>query len=149
MANLLGRSPSAVGMKLGNFARLDPSLKSRGISGLSNGAKGEVEIWNEFKASPEELAYESEKVRSNLLGVEIEVSSEIVTNDLPIEGKDREAIVKQRVNQSFFRRRVLSAYDNRCCISGLRIPQLLVAGHIIPWAEDRENRLNPLRLMSG
>jgi len=36
---------------------------------------------------------------------------------------------------------VLSAYNNECCITGLSVPQLLVAIHIIPWSLDRENRL--------
>ena len=41
------------------------------------------------------------------------------------------------------RRRVLSAYQNRCCITGLPIQSLLVASHIVPWADDAANRLNP------
>lgn len=47
-----------------------------------------------------------------------------------------------RVNQRFFRKMVLAAYDNTCCITGLNMPALLVAGHIKPWA-DEANRLNP------
>jgi len=143
LAKLINRSPSAVGMKLGNFARLDPALQKRGVSGLSHGANGEEEIWHEFAETPEELAYESEKLHAELLGKSIEQVTEIETYDLPREGKDRETIVKVRVNQSFFRRRVLSAYDYKCCITGLSTQQLLVAGHIVPWAEDTTNRLNP------
>jgi len=48
-----------------------------------------------------------------------------------------------RVGQNFFRRSVLSAYDYRCCITGLAIPKLLVASHIVPWRVDAANRLNP------
>src|SRR6185295_1681328 len=62
---------------------------------------------------------------------------------LPPPGREREAIVRVRVNQSFFRRRVLSAYDFRCCVTGLSVRPLLVASHIIPWAIDTTNRLNP------
>src|SRR6185369_4845604 len=47
------------------------------------------------------------------------------------------------VNQSFFRRRVLSAYNFRCCVTGLSIKSLLVASHIVPWSVDTDNRLNP------
>lgn len=143
LAKVIGRSPSSVGMKLGNFARLDPALQSRGISGLSNGAKGEVDIWDEFHESPEDLAYESEKLRAHYFKTRLETSTEIETCDLPQIGREREALVKQRVNQSFFRRRVLTAYENKCCITGLAIPQLLVAGHIVPWSQDIPNRLNP------
>jgi putative restriction endonuclease len=39
-----------------------------------------------------------------------------------------------RVNQRFFRTVVLAAYENKCCITGLAAPELLVAGHIVGWA---------------
>ncbi len=143
LASLIDRTPSSVGMKLGNFGRLDPVLKARGVSGLKNGAKGEVEVWEEFKESPEDLVYESEKLRAKRHNIDISQSAEIVIDDLNLIGKDREILVKQRVNQSFFRRRVLTAYDNKCCITGLAIPQLLVAGHIIPWSQNISLRLNP------
>ncbi len=31
----------------------------------------------------------------------------------------------------------------RCCITGLAIPQLLNASHIVPWSFDVKNRTNP------
>lgn len=43
-AKILGRSPSALNMKVGNIGRLDPDLKKRGITGLVHGAKMEKEI---------------------------------------------------------------------------------------------------------
>jgi putative restriction endonuclease len=67
----------------------------------------------------------------------------VETQDLPPAGLEREAIVRLRVNQNFFRRRVLSAYNHRCCITGLAVPALLTASHIVPWATDYANRLNP------
>ena len=51
--------------------------------------------------------------------------------------------MRVRVNQSFFRSRILSAYNFRCCVTGLTVQPLLTASHIIPWAEDEKNRLNP------
>ena len=62
---------------------------------------------------------------------------------MPKEGKVREQIVKARVNQCFFRRTVLSAYNSTCCITGLQNTSLLIAGHIKPWGLDEVNRLNP------
>jgi putative restriction endonuclease len=38
---------------------------------------------------------------------------------------------------------ILSSYDQTCCITGLKIPELLVASHIVPWAKDTKNRMNP------
>ena len=40
-ANLLGRTPSALNMKIGNIGRLDPELKSRGIVS-SGGQKTDI-----------------------------------------------------------------------------------------------------------
>jgi putative restriction endonuclease len=142
LANLLGRSVGSVSRKLANFARLDPVLQARGIKGLLHGAKGEEEVWNEFAEHPEELAFESEKLFAERLDKRIEEVTQIETDDLPPPGREREAIIKVRVNQSFFRKRVLSAYAFRCCVTGLEIRPLLVAGHIVPWAVDKENRLN-------
>lgn len=129
-------------MKLSNFARLDPALQARGIVGLRGGAKGEEEVWDEFKQQPEKLALESQQLLADRLAKPVEAVAQIRTDDLPREGIEREALVRFRVNQSFFRRRILSAYEFRCCVTGLAVPELLVASHIVPWAQDPANRLN-------
>ncbi len=110
---------------------------------MKHGAKGEEEIWREFRAHPEALAFESERLKAARLGQPIEQVADLETDDLPPIGRDREAIVRLRVNQSFFRSRILSAYNFRCCVTGLTVQPLLTASHIIPWAEDEKNRLNP------
>jgi len=143
LARLLGRSVGAVSLKLSNFARLDPALQARGIRGMRHGAKGEEAIWHEFADQPETLAFESERLLANRLGQPIEEVADVDTGDLPPAGREREATVRVRVNQSFFRDRILSAYNFRCCVTGLTVQPLLTASHIIPWAEDEKNRLNP------
>jgi len=143
LAKILGRTVGAASLKLSNFARLDPALRARGIRGMSHGAHGELEVWNEFASHPEELVFESERLLANRLGQSIEKVADVETNDLPATGIEREATVRVRVNQSFFRSRILSAYNFRCCVTSLNIQPLLTASHIIPWAEDKENRLNP------
>ena len=144
ISQTINRSVSAVALKLANFARLDPSLQNRGLSGMSNGSKGEVEIWNEFNNNWEELAYESERILAQYRNNPLERSANIYTGDLPPEGKERETVVRVRVNQSFFRNAVLASYDNKCCITGVAIPELLVAGHIIPWSVEPAHRTNPV-----
>ena len=62
--------------------------------------------------------------------------------DIP-EGKVREAVVKVRVNQNFFRQMILAGYRSRCSICALPKEDLLVAGHIIPWSADAALRMNP------
>ncbi len=138
-ANIIGRSPSALNMKIGNFGRLDPELKKQGITGLVNGSKLEEEIWNEFNGNWEKLAFESEELIAKFQNKKIE---DIELENFP-EGKERETTVKARVNQSFFRSTILSSYNLKCCITGLSIPDFLVASHIKPWSKDKENRTNP------
>jgi len=110
---------------------------------MSHGAKGEEEIWLQFSNNAEALAWESERLLAQVLGKRIEEVAEVETDDLPRSGVERDAVVRLRVNQSFFRKRILSAYNYRCCITGLNVQPLLVASHILPWAEDVPNRLNP------
>jgi putative restriction endonuclease len=38
---------------------------------------------------------------------------------------------------------ILLDYGTQCCVSGLNVPGVLRASHIVSWAEDKENRLNP------
>jgi len=143
LASIIGRSNSAVALKLANFARLDPALQERNISGMSHGSKGEIAIWDEFSEDWEELSWQSERILAEYKEDSVEKSAGIVVDDLPAEGKERSSLVKTRVNQSFFRKTILASYDNRCCITGISISDLLVAGHIIPWSVDKKNRMNP------
>lgn len=100
------------------------------------------DIWNEFNNNWENLAYESELLIAKFSKKTIEETAHIEASELP-KGKEREAIIKTRVNQSFFRSSILSSYNQKCCITGLSISDFLVASHIIPWAKDERNRLNP------
>lgn len=141
-AHLLGRSPSALNMKIGNLGRLDPTLKAQGITGLVHGARIEQKVWDEFYANPDKFAYESECLIAKLSHRSIEETANIDTTNLPI-GEERISVVKQRVNQSFFRSAVLNSYNSQCCISGIKAPELLESCHIVDWAEDNINRTNP------
>lgn len=63
--------------------------------------------------------------------------------DLTKEGTDVISQAKYRKGQDYFRRMVLKNYAGQCALTGIDIPQLLLASHIIPWSEDKEKRLNP------
>lgn len=140
LAKAIGRTPSAVSWKLANFARLDPALKKRNVAGAGHGAHAEVEIWHEFNDDWEKLAFESQRLLEKTTGRASEFVEE--TRDFP-QGMTRDVVVRVRMNQAFFRAAVLTAYDARCCITGLSIPQLLTASHIVPWSVDVKNRTNP------
>ena len=47
------------------------------------------------------------------------------------------------MNQNVFRQIVLANYNRKCAITGIDIPDLLVASHIIPWSQNEVERLNP------
>lgn len=143
LAALIGRTDNAVAFKLVNFASLDPSLQQRGIKGASNVSSLDKEIWNEFYAHWDVLPYESEKLLAQFQNTTVEYINNISEQDLPKEGKERERLVKTRVNQSFFRNTILAAYNNTCCITGIEQREFLIAGHIKPWGIDEANRLNP------
>lgn len=143
LANLIGRTPSAVSRKLSNFASFDPSLQERGIVGLTNTSKLDKVIWNEFYENWDKLVFESEKVKAEFENTPLEKLHSIDKQTEPKTGVEKEQTVKARVNQNFFRQMILANYDYRCCITGLKQPELLIAGHIKPWSEDKENRVNP------
>lgn len=145
MAKLIGRSANAVALRLVNYAACDPKLKSRGIKGMEHGSKDCKVLWEEFADNQEQLMFESEQILARYEGVSIEKKFENEIRDIPksIVGKEKERLVRTRVNQSLFRIMVLSNYDGQCALTGIDIPDLLVASHIIPWAKNENERLNP------
>jgi putative restriction endonuclease len=140
LARAIGRTPSAVSWKLANFARLDPALRKRNIAGATHGAKAEIEIWEEFSSDWEKRTFESGRLLAQITGHVKELEDE---PKLFPEGKTREAVVRTRINQGFFRAAVLAAYGSTCCITGCSLPELLNASHIVPWVVDIKNRTNP------
>lgn len=143
-AELIGRTPSSIALKLGNFASFDPTLKERGIKGASNASKLDKKIWDEFYNNWDTALLESENLLAQAKHTTIEKLNKIEVHDLPREGKDKERLVKARVNQSIFRTLILATYNNTCCITGIDNPDLLIASHIVPWSKDEKNRLNPM-----
>lgn len=128
IAQLVGRTPDAVDMKIGNFGSLDPELQKQGIKGLRNASRLDREVWAEFHQDWKARIGESERLIA----------------DYPTEGRERIAPRVVRENQDFFRRAILSAYESRCCVTGIDLAALLNASHIKPWAAaDKTERLNP------
>ena len=143
-AELIGRTPSSIALKLGNFASFDPTLKERGIKGASNASKLDKQIWDEFYNNWDAALLESEKLLAQTKHTTIEKLNKIEIDDLPREGKEKERLVKVRVNQSIFRTMILATYNNKCCVTGIDNTDLLIASHIVPWSKDEKNRLNPM-----
>lgn len=62
-----------------------------------------------------------------------EIDKEIETKQL--QGEEREALIKVRVNQSAFRKLLMRRYTH-CCLCDVDDESLLVASHIKPWAKS-------------
>ncbi len=142
-AKLIERTPSALAMKLSNIASLDPVITSSGRRGLEGASLADKSMWEEMQNNWGDFIEESEKEIQRITesGKTIPLEDEPEITDF--RGTNKTIQTEARVGQSFFRKAVLSAYNNKCCISGLTIPKLLVASHIVPWRVDESNRLNP------
>ncbi len=143
LAELLGRTPSSIAMRLVNFASIDPYHQERGVSGLSGGLKQCQPIWDEFNNNREELIFESENILAEYENQSIENKYSDILKDMNLKGEEKVREVKTRVNQSVFRQIILNVYSTKCAISRIDIPELLNASHIIPWSKNEKERLNP------
>lgn len=142
LARLIGRTDNSAALRLVNFAACDPYIINSGRKGMPAGIPVCKPIWDEFANDKEKLFCEAQRIKADLLNKTIEETLNITEKEL--EGKVKEVVIKQRVNQSIFRTMVLANYEGRCAITGINIPDLLVAGHIIPWAESTpQQKLNP------
>jgi putative restriction endonuclease len=139
LAKIIGRTPSAVAMKACNFASLDPALSQKGLEGAS---KADRKLWDAFMQNSTEVAEKAEALYESKIEIH---SPKKPTPEIKIPTGETETLrtVKTRRVQAFFRRTVLESYNHCCAISGLAIPELLVASHIIPWSEDESRRADP------
>ena len=161
LADVIGRTPSSVGMKLCNLASLDPAHQERGVKGLSGASEGDRRIWAEFHADWERLAVESEQLRERqrLAGGEPEQGQ---TGDrLSSRQSDRATFVQSpepsfvgeaetarmvhvRLAQRFFRKAVLASYTGRCCVSEIALPGACWLPVIsCPWRDFPQHRADP------
>lgn len=144
LAQIIDRTPNSVAMRLSNFASVDPFHINRGIKGLTGGIKQVEPIWNEFINNKEDLLFESENILAGLEKQTIEIKfAEVLTGMENLKGETKIREVKTRVNQNVFRQIVLANYNKKCAITGIDLPDLLVASYIIPWSKNENERLNP------
>lgn len=60
-----------------------------------------------------------------------------------MQGKEVVRSVRVRTNQYVFRKMILKIYNESCCITGLNIPIVNRASHILCWSEHPGKRLDP------
>jgi len=138
LAARIGRTPSAVALKLANLAALDDSLPQKG---MGNASATDRRVWAAFLQDPAPVvaAYEAQTTAAPQPGF-----SE--TARVAWESKQdetRTAVTKIRRGQAFFRDMILTSYRGKCALTGVEDSRLLNASHIIGWQEDVNLRLNP------
>ncbi|WP_026462913.1 HNH endonuclease [Adhaeribacter aquaticus] len=144
LSNLIGRTANSISMRLSNFASVDPYHQQRGVGGLPGGKKQVEPIWNEFITRKEDLLFESERILAEKENQTLENKfSTLLTGTEVLEGKVKVREVKTRVNQYFFRQMVMANFNFTCAITGISVPDLLIASHIVPWSKNEKERLNP------
>lgn len=128
-----GRSEGSIKRRFGNYQ----FIETDGEKGLSNGGRNVERIWSMFEDSPNGM---DSKVRSildsGLVGSLSNSDSEqaVEVGVMDMEGGYREYTAKFRVNQDKLRRATLECAGNRCCITDISEPTMLVASHIKPWS---------------
>ncbi|MFD2256315.1 HNH endonuclease [Luteolibacter algae] len=74
---------------------------------------------------------------------ELELPRFLIDDLLKLEGKEILRMVKARSNQRVFQKMIMKNYCGVCCITGIDVPEVNRASHIIPWSRRRETRMDP------
>ena len=118
-----------------------PNQKSYPLKSFCSAALKSLKAYAEYEQEvtvADEIVEHEENPRT--------ISTKLISHfDITKEGEDKVSISKQRKGQDYFRRMILANYNCRCALTGIDIPQLLMASHIIPWADKshKKDRLNP------
>jgi len=134
LAQNLGRTPSAVAMKLVNFASLDPQINNSGRKGLGNASALDRQVWNDFQRN-----WEKEIVPASRQLPAVEQQEPLAPTD---GGTTRLASIEIRTRRQSFRRIVRAATPSA---AALRVcPNATIGGKShSPWSRSRKHRLNP------
>jgi putative restriction endonuclease len=125
----IGRTASAVALKLVNLAALDDSLPRRG---MANASATDRAVWQAFLKNPDTVTM------SNVYVFPEQTYGQFAEGT----GVDLKVQSTRRVGQDLFRDAILTSYQGRCAITGIDDPRLLNASHIVGWSEDNSNRMN-------
>src|SRR3990172_11266743 len=124
VAERMGRTPSSLSMKLGNFASLDPAHRARGIKGLRHASRADRAIWEEFNSDWNGATDAAASVIRSLPARALGVTA---TARIPAVETDRLVQTVDRIGQDFFRQAGLSSYRHACCVTGPAVPAPLLA----------------------
>ena len=156
IAALLGRNHGSVEFKLANIISCDTSTKATGFKNIN---KLDKEVFDEYFLHTDKLFKDGSEIlkekytirdeknvlteNNPFMNTRYENVGKIFESNQDFSGLDITREVKTRNKQWAFRTALLSTYEHTCCISGISQPELLVASHIVPWADNKEKRLDP------
>lgn len=103
----------------------------------------ESRLWDLYNAPDVQPAELSKRMQAEEIKA---IESLVADRDIDVstrEGKEVLRETKARVNQGFFRKMILVTYEKQCCVSGINVPDVLRASHIVAWSDDEVNRMNP------
>ena len=150
LAVFLGRSRGSVEKKIGNLQFCD----NKNSKGLPHGSKTDSIIFDRYLLHPDVLDLTAKRIIDKNSADSYLIPSIVDANPYSVSdtkemalsdytGSETARLRKERNDQDSFRNRLLANYDQRCCLSGVSTPQLLIASHIVPWSKDESKRLDP------
>ena len=83
IANAIGRTSSALAMKLVNIASLDPEITDSGRSGLKNASSNDRAMWDEMQDNWDRFAVEADRAMRDFGAV-----AELLGNEAPGDNSD-------------------------------------------------------------
>lgn len=121
------------------FDNINPNQQSYARGGFCSAAFGKILEYYAQDAKEKE-AWTLLKEKPKATGVSKKL---VELFDIDKKGEDIEVETRARLGQGYFRKMVLHNFDYKCCVTGLDVPQVLRASHIVGWADDKANRMNP------
>ena len=124
---MLDRSPGALRNKIGNIQY----VATNDQKGRENTSRVDYEAWDYYCTMSES---DIRILEESLLSDYPEIKSFFrKTEDAPTSGYDVIAECKSRRGQSELRQKCLELAGNKCMVTGISCPTLLIASHIKPW----------------
>lgn len=138
LSKLINHTPESIINKMSVLASLDSQLHK---TSSPSATVQDKEICSKYPDDNVQLFSDTKKIfqrikKTRIPDVYPKMLSEISTKDT-----EQTVEVHARKHQSQFRTLILSIYDYKCCITGLRSRALLEASHIVGWSDYKEHRL--------
>lgn len=137
VADLIGRTPGSVVLRLSNYTHLDPS----GTQGMENTGEACREIWEEYYGNEDELRWEAERIRGEL-STQASSSNE-AGSDSSVRTGEYQTRSTARAGAGDFRSILRERFNDKCILCDIQEPGLLQAAHILPWSDYPEYRGQP------